>query len=123
MKVKAGLLISILVLLTGVFGAAAQDTFFGKTADEIFPIPEVAETELEQQLAFEALLAANIPDGHALGEGKTITFRRTGAGLARLASLAPSTSGATPLKRRPARNWKSSRFPTISWARPSPPTS
>ncbi len=80
MKVKFGILISILVLLTGVFGVAAQDTFFGKTADEIFPIPEVAETELEQTLAFEALLAANIPDGHALGEGKTITFGVLGQG-------------------------------------------
>ena len=74
MSVKAGILVSILVLLTGVFGVAAQDTFFGQTAEDLFPIPEVAETELEQTPAFEALLNAVIPDGHALGEGKTITF-------------------------------------------------
>ena len=83
MKVKAGILISILVLLTGAFGVAAQDTFFGKTAEDLFPIPEVAETELEQTLAFEALLNANIPDGHALGEGKTITFGVLGQGSSR----------------------------------------
>ena len=52
MKVKVGVFVSILVLLTGAFGVAAQDTFFGQTAEDLFPIPEVAETELEQTLAF-----------------------------------------------------------------------
>ena len=37
MKVRIGILISLLALLIGVFGVAAQDTFFGKTAEDIFP--------------------------------------------------------------------------------------
>lgn len=80
MKVKVSILICLAVLLTGVFGVSAQDTFFGKTAAELFPIPGVAANELEQTLAFEALLAADVPDGHELGEGKTMTFGVLGQG-------------------------------------------
>ncbi len=80
MKAKVSILIALMIFVIGVLGVSAQDTFFGKTAQELFPIPEVAETELEQTLAFEALLGANVPDGHALGEGKTITFGVLGQG-------------------------------------------
>lgn len=76
-------LLLILTLLTAVLGATrvfAQDTFFGKTAAELFPIPDVAANEQEQTLAFQALMNANIPDGHALGEGKTMTFGVLGQG-------------------------------------------
>jgi multiple sugar transport system substrate-binding protein len=72
--------IVLLALLTAVLGAArvfAQDTFFGKTADDLFPD---SPTQSEKDLAFKALLAANIPDGHALGEGKTITIATLGQG-------------------------------------------
>ena len=40
MKAKIAILISILVLLTGAFGVAAQDTFFGHSAEDLFPIPK-----------------------------------------------------------------------------------
>ncbi len=76
-------LLLILTLLTAGLGATrvfAQDTFFGKTAAELFPIPDVAANEQEQTLAFQALMNANIPDGHALGEGKTMTFGVLGQG-------------------------------------------
>jgi multiple sugar transport system substrate-binding protein len=78
-KVHVLLFVVLLLSLSGIT-AYAQDTFFGKTAQELFPIPEVAANEQEQQLAFEALLAANLPDGHALGEGKTITIGVLGQG-------------------------------------------
>ena len=61
----------------GCFGAGY---ILREIREDLFPIPEVAETELEQTLAFEALLNANIPDGHMLGEGKTITFGVLGQG-------------------------------------------
>lgn len=79
---RTTLLIMIVALLVGSFGfAAAQDeTFFGKTADELFPIPDVAANEQEQQLAFQALLNANIPDGRQFGEGQTMTFGVLGQG-------------------------------------------
>ena len=68
------------VLALGATQVVAQETFFGKTADELFPIPDVAANEQEQQLAFQALLAANIPEGHSLGEGQTMTFGVLGQG-------------------------------------------
>lgn len=77
------LFLLLLVGLFAVLGATqvvAQETFFGKTAADLFPVPDVAANEQEQQLAFQALLAANIPDGHALGEGKTLTFGVLGQG-------------------------------------------
>lgn len=73
-------LLVLLLLLTSVLGATrvlAQDTFFGKTAADLFPD---SPTDQERELAFKALLAANIPDGHALGEGKTITVATLGQG-------------------------------------------
>ncbi|MCC7448507.1 MAG: extracellular solute-binding protein [Anaerolineae bacterium] len=79
-------LLIILVIASLAFGSlfaghtpqanAQGDTFFGKTAKELFP----DSPEKEQQAAFKALLAANIPDGHALGEGKTITVATLGQG-------------------------------------------
>src|SRR5689334_2139245 len=64
---------------------AQGDNFFGKTAEELFPdnafptsSPEVIKAE--RAAAFKALLAANIPDGHALGQGKTITVATLGQG-------------------------------------------
>ena len=49
MKTKFVILAALLVLVTGVFSVSAQDTFFGKTAEELFPIPDVAANELEQK--------------------------------------------------------------------------
>ncbi|MDZ4768292.1 MAG: extracellular solute-binding protein [Chloroflexota bacterium] len=74
------------VVIVGLFaalGAAqvlAQDTFMGKTAEELFPIPGIAANEQEQRLAFEALMAAGLPDGTAFGAGQTITFGVLGQG-------------------------------------------
>jgi len=73
-------LLSILMLVFGSMSVMAQDTFFGATAEELFPIPDVAANELEQQLAFEALLRADIPDGRELGEGQQFTFGVLGQG-------------------------------------------
>ncbi|MEZ4668172.1 MAG: extracellular solute-binding protein [Anaerolineae bacterium] len=73
-------LVVLLLLVTAALGmtrVVAQETFFGKTADELFPD---SPTETEKELAFKALLAAEIPDGHALGEGKTITVGTLGQG-------------------------------------------
>src|SRR5438128_2048659 len=73
--VIVALVISGVVKTTTVF---AQDkTFFGKTAKDLFPD---SPTDAERNNAFNALLAANIPDGHALGEGKTITIATLGQG-------------------------------------------
>src|SRR5215208_105329 len=72
----------VLLMIGGVFAgghsvAVAQgDTFFGKTAAELFP----DSPDKERELAFKALMSANIPDGHALGEGKTITVATLGQG-------------------------------------------
>jgi len=64
---------------------AQGDKFFGKTAEELFPdnafptsSPEVIKAGRAN--AFKALMAANIPDGHALGNGKTITIATLGQG-------------------------------------------
>jgi multiple sugar transport system substrate-binding protein len=58
--------------------AQAQDgTFFGKTAAELFPD---AVSDLERDNAMKALLAAGMPDGKALGEGKTLTVATLGQG-------------------------------------------
>jgi multiple sugar transport system substrate-binding protein len=82
MKSKSLLVILALTLLAtlGLSQVAAQDTFFGKTAADLFPVPDVAANEQEQQAAFQALLKANIPDGHQFGEGKTLTFGVLGQG-------------------------------------------
>ncbi len=80
-KVYLLAVLAALVTVLGFSAVAAQDgTFFGKTAADLFPIPGVAANEQEQQLAFRALLNANIPDGRALGEGKTITIGVLGQG-------------------------------------------
>jgi multiple sugar transport system substrate-binding protein len=71
-------LLAAVLALFGVRGVIAQDgTFFGKTAADLFPD---SPTESERELAFAALMAAGIPDGHALGEGKTITVGTLGQG-------------------------------------------
>src|SRR5258708_3355681 len=64
---------------------AQSDTFFGKTAMDLFPdnafptsSPEVIKAE--RAAAWKGLMAANIPDGHALGNGKTITVATLGQG-------------------------------------------
>ncbi len=76
--------LSLLIVLLFAVGAlhvtAQEQTFFGKTAQELFPIPGVAANEQEQQLAFQALLNANLPDGRAFGEGRTLTFGVLGQG-------------------------------------------
>ena len=79
-RVRILTLLVVAALAVSVFAryqpVHAQDTFFGKTAAELFP----DSPEAERAAAFKALLAANIPDGHALGEGKTITVATLGQG-------------------------------------------
>lgn len=78
-RVQLVSLLVLVLLLVGALSVApvfAQDTFFGKTAEELFP----DSPEQERALAFAALMNANIPDGHALGEGKTITIGTLGQG-------------------------------------------
>jgi multiple sugar transport system substrate-binding protein len=79
-QIRIFILLLLVVLAVGQVSVYAQDTFMGKTAAELFPIPDVAANEQEQQLAFEALLAANLPDGHAFGDGKQFTFGVLGQG-------------------------------------------
>ena len=83
-------LVLLLALTVGMLSftprATAQgDTFFGKTAEDLFPdsaFPTMSPEyiQAERAAAFKALMAANIPDGHALGEGKTITVATLGQG-------------------------------------------
>jgi multiple sugar transport system substrate-binding protein len=83
----------LIVLLIGTIclgipthkAAAGELTFFGKTAEDLFPdsafppgSPDVIQGARAN--AFKLLLAANIPDGHALGQGKTITVATLGQG-------------------------------------------
>ncbi len=77
------------VAFSAVFSAtratAADQTFFGKTAtdlfpDNAFPTSSADVIKAERDAAWKALLAANIPDGHALGQGKTITVATLGQG-------------------------------------------
>src|SRR5260221_2520102 len=64
---------------------ADEPTFFGKTAEDLFPdgaFPAGSSDLIKaaRANAFRLLLASNIPDGHALGEGKTITVASQGTG-------------------------------------------
>jgi len=76
-------IVSLLVILVlalssiNVTTRAQDKTFFGKTAKDLFPD---SPTDVERNNAFNALLAANIPDGHAFGNGKTITVATQGTG-------------------------------------------
>jgi multiple sugar transport system substrate-binding protein len=80
-QLKLSLLLIVVLSITSLASVVtAQETFMGKTAAELFPIPDVAANEQEQQLAFQALLNANLPDGTALGQGKTMTFGVLGQG-------------------------------------------
>jgi multiple sugar transport system substrate-binding protein len=74
------LMIALLLAVGSAQVIAQEQTFFGKTAQELFPIPGVAANEQEQRLAFEALLRANLPDGREFGEGRTLTFGVLGQG-------------------------------------------
>jgi len=73
------LLVSIiLALMIGAFGVTAQDdTFMGMSADELFP---GAINEIERDTAFEALVAANLPDARDRFEGQTLTVAVQQAG-------------------------------------------
>ena len=51
-------LLLVALLLTSV-SVLAQDTFMGKTAEELFP---GAANDMERDAAMAALLAANLPD-------------------------------------------------------------
>ena len=73
-------------LLTFAKKAAADEaTFFGKTAEELFPdsaFPPSSPNIIAaaRANAFRLLLSAGIPDGHGLGQGKTITVASLGNG-------------------------------------------
>jgi multiple sugar transport system substrate-binding protein len=87
---KAKWLVGFLILVSMVahfivHTHAQAPTFFGKTAEELFPdsafpasSPEVIQAARAN--AFRFLLTANIPDGHAFGEGKTLTVASLGNG-------------------------------------------
>jgi len=71
-------LVLALLLLSAVSIVTAQDqTFFGKTAQDLFPD---AANDTERNNAFAALLAANIPDGHDRFAGQTLTVAVQQAG-------------------------------------------
>ena len=55
----------------------AQDTWMGKTAAELFP---GAANDQERDLAFQALLAANLPDATSRFAGQTLTVSVQQAG-------------------------------------------
>ena len=77
---RNAILLSVLLLALLTLGSAvlAQDqTFFGKTAQDLFPD---AASDTERDNAFAALLAANIPDGHDRFEGQTLTIATLGQG-------------------------------------------
>lgn len=75
------LLMVVALLLSGLSytrpATAQADTFMGKTAKELFPD---AGSDVERENAMKALLAAKLPDGTALGQGKTITVATLGQG-------------------------------------------
>jgi multiple sugar transport system substrate-binding protein len=78
------LLLIHLLLITDAHAQPAA-TFFGKTAEELFPdaafppgSPDVIRGARAN--AFRLLLAANIPDGRGFGEGKTLTVASLGNG-------------------------------------------
>jgi len=86
---KSILLVLLLVLSSSlIFSVDAKAdalTFFGKTAEELFPdnaFPPGSADIIQgaRANAFRLLLAAHIPDGHALGQGKTITVASLGNG-------------------------------------------
>src|SRR6185369_11363782 len=81
MKHKSILLLVLLIgllALSSVSVVVAQDqTFFGKTAQDLFPD---AASDTERNNAFAALLAANIPDGHDRFAGQTLTIATLGQG-------------------------------------------
>jgi len=70
-------LVMALTLVLSATRVVAQDTFMGKTAQELFPS---AQSDAERDSAMAALLAANLPDGHPFGEGKTLTVAVQAAG-------------------------------------------
>jgi multiple sugar transport system substrate-binding protein len=74
------LFLAVALVFSGSALFAQEETFMGRTAAELFPIPDVAANEQEQTLAFQALLAAGLPDGTALGAGQTMTFGVLGQG-------------------------------------------
>lgn len=73
------ILLSLVFSLTsGVNKVAAQDTFMGKTAAELFP---GAANDQERTSAMAALLAANLPDatGRFAGQKLTVSVQQAGA--------------------------------------------
>lgn len=72
------LLILSIVLALGVAQVSAQDTFMGKTAEELFP---GAANDQERTSAMAALLAANLPDatGQFAGQTLTVSVQQAGA--------------------------------------------
>ena len=77
MKTKFVFLVAILVLALGAFSVSAQDTFMGKTADELFP---GAANEVERDAAMAALVAADLPDATGAFAGQTLTVSVQQAG-------------------------------------------
>lgn len=70
----------LFILLLGVLAVSpvvAQDTFMGKTADELFP---GAANDEERDAAMAALLAANLPDATDRFAGQTLTVSVQQAG-------------------------------------------
>ncbi|MCA9911224.1 MAG: hypothetical protein KC519_21375, partial [Anaerolineae bacterium] len=71
------LLVLSILLALGVSQVAAQDTFMGKTAEELFP---GAANDEERAAAMAALLAANLPDATDRFAGQTLTISVQQAG-------------------------------------------
>lgn len=77
-KVQLILLALLLTLSLGATQVLAQDTFMGKTAEELFP---GAADDAERASAMAALLAANLPDatGRFAGQTLTVSVQQAGA--------------------------------------------
>lgn len=74
------LLVVLLVAILATLGATqvvAQDTFMGLTAEQLFP---GAQTDLERETAFAALMEAGFPDATAQFAGQTLTVSVQQAG-------------------------------------------
>jgi multiple sugar transport system substrate-binding protein len=74
------LLVVLLVTILATLGATqvvAQDTFMGLTAEQLFP---GAQTDLERETAFAALMEAGFPDATGRFAGQTLTVSVQQAG-------------------------------------------
>jgi multiple sugar transport system substrate-binding protein len=78
MAKRAGLVMLVLMLVVGLMPVAAQGPFEGMGPADLFP---GAVDETEAQSAYDALLAANLPDARDRFAGQTLTVAVQQAGV------------------------------------------